>query len=274
MGLLSSFPSQKKVFDKMQQKKLEYDALVKKCEEIQIQSQQQQHEQHMEEQRLLREQQQKKHQHHHEDMLPLPAMLAGDEDDLFGNNTLSARERREKEARRKAAKKKDKNYVPHFATSASAPAVPVKQPKTFYEQPISSFKSLAPKAPEMLANWRAQRAATFVVNQALKKKSLDSTAGGSASADALDGLGNEQLAAVLLPPPQREVGSVPFRPAGLQPHRDMKAASSSGSKSRLSHSGSGVMDMQLLMRELQTTEAAIADQKNKLSAAAFNRSLK
>ena len=62
-------------------------------------------------------------------------------------------------------------------------------PKDFYSAKISTFKSIGEEHPEVLAEWRAKRAASFVAKHA------DPTH----------------------PPPARDMNRVSFRPGGILP---------------------------------------------------------
>lgn len=119
------------------------------------------------------------------------------------------------------------------------------KPKNFYEQPISSFKSLGKDHPEMLASWRAKRAANFLETK-------------------------KDLTAI----PEMNVTVThgkPFRPCGAdgEPVRGDRPGSNGGGRSKSTkdiHNNS-LSNITQLERNLQRTQEEIKQQEMKIRQA-------
>lgn len=81
---------------------------------------------------------------------------------------------------------------------------PANPPVDFYKQKISIFKDVSAKHPEMLAEWRAQRAADFV----------------SSHKNAVD------------PPMRRELSTKSFRPGGILPATTAAGAAAAAGRAK------------------------------------------
>lgn len=208
LGILAKFPSQKEQFDLQHEKERIYDENVKRLEIIKAQ----------------REAEMAAEQAKH------VARLNGPEATSSARSSakpglIDAMSRYDDEGPWKTNTLESTN---NFETSAQKKST--KQKKTFYEQPISTFKNLGAQNPDMLASWRAKRAADFINQQ-----------------------GNP-----LEPPANLDMdGLEPFRPAGgtLTLKRSTKKFGSS-----LGGSGS----LPALEDALKATNAAIAKQQLKL----------
>jgi hypothetical protein len=98
--------------------------------------------------------------------------------------------------------------------------------KKFYKQPISTFKSLGASNPEVLADWRANRAAAYVA----------------------------KIRNPLEPPAPSDLGPTPFRPPGATGNKTAKAHNNPAKP----------LTVDALEQQLKETQNAIDRQKNKL----------
>jgi hypothetical protein len=103
----------------------------------------------------------------------------------------------------------------------------------FYKQPISTFKSLGNSNPEILADWRAHRAADYIAT----------------------------LQAPLEPPPFKDLGPTPFRPPGGLA-RSQRALE--GQYINNNGSSKVLMTADSLEQQLHQTQQAIERQKTKV----------
>ena len=114
-------------------------------------------------------------------------------------------------------------------------------PKDFYKAKISTFKSIGAEHPEVLAEWRAKRAATYVAKHA----------------DAL------------APPPHRDATGISFRPGGILPAKTVpfsfgKTEDTKAKSKKLQPLTSEPMDIKMLAAELARTEEMMARQHLKI----------
>lgn len=210
LGILAKFPSQKEQFDLQREKERIYDENVKRLEIIKAQ----------------REAEMAAEQAKH------VARLNGPEASTYSaplasstkSGLIDAMTRYDDEGKWKTNTFESSNNKPEMTAQKKSS----KQKKSFYEQPISTFKNLGTQNPDMLASWRAKRAADFINKQ-----------------------GNP-----LEPPTNVDMeGLEPFRPAGgtLTLKRSTKKFGSSGS-------------LPALEDALKATNAAIAKQQLKLQS--------
>lgn len=145
-GLMSKFSSQQKIYDAIYRKEADYKDKFRELQEIKRENQKKIAEELYKQQHLYDGPgENSNHHHHHQHQQSINKYTENIHDSI--NDELSEIKRKEEIKNHKKGFKRD---------------IKSKEKKNLEDMDISGFKTLQSKHPEVLAKWRAERAAKFI----------------------------------------------------------------------------------------------------------------